>query len=113
MFRNHRDDLLASMEREREAMQQTIRILADQVDYLRFMATRVPHMSPVLADQLAPIPDEEDFSGPEEGFRPYLSEEEEELLALRLNDHISDVELANLREEVGKVIPLPSLEPDA
>lgn len=80
-----------------------VRILADQVDFLRYMLTQVPHMSPVLQEAMGqPLPAVDD------GFRPYMSEEEEELLALRLNDHISEQDLAALAEE----LQLPSLEAD-
>ena len=45
----------------------------------------------------------------EPGLTPYLSEEEEDLLALNLSGHISDQELAELREQLH----MPQLEPDS
>lgn len=111
MFRKdqHREDLLAAQENERKALNMVITVLADQIEWLRWQHDKAPHFSTAMrgltSEQLAPA-DEPDFN-------PFMSEEEEELLALRLNDHINDQELQTLREEVGKVIPLPRLEPDA
>lgn len=107
LFRKHRDDLLASMEREREAWRMVVTVLADQVEYLRYMVTKTPHLSPALrnltAGETQPVGDA--------GTRPYLTEDEEELLALRINEHIDDARLRELAKELN--IPVPSLEPDA
>lgn len=104
------------MEREREAWRMVVTVLADQVEYLRFMATKTPHMSPALRDlhaqDKAQVPTPETLPGFDPDFRPYMTEEEEELLALRINEHINDAELEALRGEVAKVIPLHALEPD-
>jgi len=108
MFRKHRDDLLDAMERERAAWKMVVTVLADQVEFLRYQVTQTPHMSPALRD-LA----EQPTMGAvpvDDGFRPYLTEDEEELLALRINDHVSEVELRKLAEELD--IPVPSLEAD-
>lgn len=107
MFRKHRDDLLDAMERERAAWKMVVTVLADQVEFLRYQVTQTPHMSAALhtlTDPAAVPPPVAD------GFRPYLTEDEEELLALRINDHIDEVELRKLAEELD--IPVPSLEPD-
>ena len=117
MFRRHRDDLLAAQENERRAKDQVITVLADQVEWLRWQLNDKAHMSPALHElhtqERPQFPTPEDIPGFDPDFKPYLSEEEEELLALNLNQHISDAELAALREEIGKVIPFPNLEPDA
>lgn len=108
MFRRHRQDLLDAMERERAAWRMVVTVLADQVEYLRYMATQAPHMSPALRNLTseAPAP----AAAAAEDVRPYLTEEEEELLALRLNDHIDETRLRELADELD--IPVPQLEPD-
>lgn len=114
MFRRHRDDLIASFEREREAMQQSIRILADQVDYLRYQVAVSgqgggAHMSPVLEELKG---NDFNLTADDDGFRPYMTEEEEELLAMRLNDLITEQDLREIQEDLAPVIKLPTLEPD-
>lgn len=94
-----------------------ITVLADQVEWLRWQLNQKPHMSPALHDlhmQVEPqFPRPEEIPGFDPDFKPYLSEEEEELLALNINEHINDQELQALRDEVAKVIPLPvSLDTD-
>jgi hypothetical protein len=107
MFSRHRDDLLRAFEAEREATQQTIRILADQVDYLRYMVMNQPTMTAAQAVSQPAV-------NVDPNFRPYLTEDEEELLALRLNDHISESDLRAIQEELADVIqlPTPQLEAD-
>lgn len=109
MFRKHRDDLLDAMERERAAWKMVVTVLADQVEFLRYQVTQTPHMSQALNSLTADLPAP---AAPAVGdeFRPYLTEEEEELLALRLNDHIDEADLRELAAELN--IPVPSLEPD-
>jgi hypothetical protein len=108
MFRRHRDDLLSAQENERRAKDQVITVLADQVEYLRYLVSQQPHMSPALRGVTLETPE-----APEaDGFRPWMSEEEEEMLALNLNEHITDADLEALRGEVAHVIPLPRLEAD-
>jgi hypothetical protein len=117
VFRRHRDDLLAAQENERIAMNKVITVLADQVEWLRWQLNKTPHMSLALHElhqQTGPVmPTPQSLPGFDPDFKPYMSEEEEELLALRINEHINDQELEALRGEVAKVIPLASLEPDA
>jgi hypothetical protein len=120
VFRRHRDDLLAAQENERIAMNKVITVLADQVEWLRWQLNKAPHMSPALRDlhmQTAPVmPTPDTLEGFDPNFVPYMTEEEEEMLALRINDHITDLELEALRGEVAKVIPLfptPDLDPTA
>lgn len=109
MFRKHRDDLLDAMERERAAWKMVVTVLADQVEFLRYQVTQTPHMSAALRD-LAEKPAMAATPPADDGFRPYLTEDEEELLALRLNDHIDEADLRELAAELN--IPVPSLEPD-
>lgn len=97
------------MERERAVWRMLVTVLADEVEYLRFMATQQPHMSTALRTLTSEAPEAPEADS---DFRPYLTEEEEELLALRLNEHIDEQQLRELQEEIGKVIPLPDLEPD-
>lgn len=84
-----------------------VTVLADQVEFLRYMATQTPHMSAALRNITT---DPASTPPVDDGFRPYLTEDEEELLALRINDHIDEVELRRLAEELE--IPVPSLEAD-
>lgn len=95
------------MERERAAWKMVVTVLADQVEFLRYMATQTPHMSPALHSLTA-----DPAAAPEaaDGYRPYLTEDEEELLALRLGEHIDETRLREIAEELN--IPVPSLEPD-
>lgn len=109
MFRKHRNDLLDAMERERAAWKMVVTVLADQVEFLRYQVTQAPHMSVALRD-LAEKPVMTTASPAADGFRPYLTEDEEELLAARLNGHIDEAELRAFAEELN--IPVPSLEPD-
>lgn len=80
-----------------------VEMLAEQVDYLRakldghaYVPASVPSVNP--SKQPEPLP----------GHPMYLSEEEEDLLALRLNDYLDDGDLDELRTQLN----LPSLEPD-
>lgn len=97
------------MERERAAWRMVVTVLADEVEYLRYMVTQTPHMSPALRNLTATEAPPPAADG-DAGVRPYLSEEEEELLALRLHDHIDETRLHELAEELD--IPVPRLEPD-
>lgn len=104
MFARHRKDLIDAQERTIKAMQDSIMILVDQVEYLRAQVDGKPHVSMA---RVAVNPTNQPPA--EEGFKKYLSEEEEEAMALHLNGHISDAELADLRMQFN----MPSLEPDA
>lgn len=79
----------------------TIDVLAEQVEWLRWQLTQTPHMSQVLRDE---NPTEQPLV--EDGFPKYLSEEEEDLLAMRLNDHLTESDVEQIRAELR----LPSLE---
>lgn len=96
------------MERERAAWRMVVTVLADQVEYLRYQATQAPHMSTALRELNLTG---EAGPDPETGFKAYLSEEEEELLAANLAGRISDAQLQELAAELD--VPVPSLEPDA
>ena len=79
----------------------TIDVLAEQVEWLRWQLTQTPHMSQVLRPENPAAQPE-----PEAGFPLFLSEEEEDLLALRLNEHITESDLEAIRGELR----LPDLE---
>lgn len=101
----HREDVLAMHEAVAKAMRDTLLVQADVIDYLRskldghaYVPSRTPAVNPT--EQIPADP----------GERKWLTEEEEELLALRLNGHINDVELANLQESLG--MPHLQVAPD-
>lgn len=105
MFGSHRRDLKESHEAHVKSLMKLVEMLAEQVDYLRakldghpYIGASVPSLNP---SGLPPAP--EGFDGPK-----YLSEEEEDLLALRLNEHISQ----DVLDELTEAFQLPSLEPD-
>lgn len=101
MFSRHRDDLKEAQAQTIKALQDSIIILADQVEYLRAQVDGRPHVysgTPSVNPSAQPAV--------EDGFPKYLSEEEEELLALRLNDHINDLELEQLRADLRLAPPL-------
>ncbi len=107
MFNRHRQDLKEAHEAVVKAMRDTILVQADMIDYLRSKAdghAYVPMRTPALNPSNQPVAD------PDPGSRKWLSEEEEELLALQLNGHISELELARLQEGLG--MPGIHLAPD-
>lgn len=80
-----------------------VEMLAEQVDYLRAKLDGHPH---IPATRPALNPSEQP---PMQAGHPlFLSDEEEDMLALRLNDYITDPDLEELRAQLN----LPSLEPD-
>ena len=97
MFKDkHRADLKEAHAAEVKAMRDTILVQADMIDYFRakldghaYVPSRTPALNPTNQPPAEP------------GERKWLSEEEEELLALSLNGHISDIELAKLQEGLG------------
>lgn len=104
MFDRHRSDLKESHALTVKSLQDTILILVDQVEYLRAQLDGRAHVSQARP---AVNPSQQPPAAP--GLTPYLSEEEEDLLALNLSGHISDQELAELREQLH----MPQLEPDS
>ena len=96
MFNRHREDLKQAHAQVVSAMRDTIILQADMIDYLRSKAdghAYVPQRTVALNPTDQPVA--------EPGERKWLSEEEKELLALSLNGHISDLELASLQERLG------------
>ena len=96
MFNRHRQDLKEAQEQTIKAMRDTILIQADMIDYLRskadghaFVSTRTPALNP---SQMVPA----EMDGPK-----WLTEEEEEILALNLQGRISDHELQKLQADLG------------
>lgn len=97
MFKDkHRADLKEAHAGEIKAMRDTILVQADMIDYLRskldghaYVPQRTPALNPTAQPPAEP------------GERKWLSEEEEELMALRLNGHISELELAQLQDRLG------------
>lgn len=105
VFDRHRDDLKESHALTVKSLQDTILILVDQVEHLRAQLDGRPHVS---AARPAANPTQQQPAAP--GVTPYLSEEEEDLLALHLGGHISDQELADLTSAFARQ---PSLESDS
>jgi hypothetical protein len=107
MFKDkHRSDLKEAHANEVKAMRDTILVQADMIDYLRSKVeghAYVPQRNLVGMDPPPPQP-------LQPGERKWLSEEEEEILALKLNGHISELELTQLQETLG--IPGIKLAPD-
>lgn len=101
LFARHRADLKEAQEAEVRALRMTIDVLAEQVEWLRWQLTQTPHMSNVLKPvNPTAQPDIED------DFPKWMSEEEEDLLALQLNEHITQHDLEAIRSELR----LPALE---
>jgi hypothetical protein len=105
----HRDDVLRLHEEVTKAMRDTILVQADLIDYMRATAdghAYVPSRTPALNPTQQPPA--------EPGGRKWLTEEEEEILALNLNGHISDLELAKLQQDLGmpNLTSVPSLPDD-
>lgn len=103
LFASHRRDLKDAHEAHVKALMKLVEMLAEQVDYLRAKLDGHPHI-PVTRPALNPS----SLPEPVAGHPLYLSEEEEDMLALQLNDHITDLDLENLRTQLN----LPALEPD-
>lgn len=81
----------------------TIDVLAEQIEWLRWQLTQTPHMSEILRPAATPADTQ---LLPEPGGPMWLSEEEEDLLALKLNDHLDREDVEAIRSELR----LPSLE---
>jgi hypothetical protein len=88
MFSSHRKDLLEARDREVAALKLVIEALSEQIDYLRVVMGQ-----PNLSRQRTALPPEEQSPELVEGLKAYLSEEEEDLLALRDAGHINEIEL--------------------
>ena len=84
------------------ALRTTIDVLAEQVEWLRWQLTQTPHAAEITRPRNPSAQPE-----PETGFPLFMSEEEEDLLALRLNEHISESDLEAIR---GELRLAPSLE---
>lgn len=112
MFRdNHRADLKEAHAAEVKAMRDTLIIQADLIDWLRskldghaYVSQRTPAVNPT----------QQPTADPATGSKKWLSEEEEEILALNLNGHISDLELSRLQDELGlsHLMAVPALPDD-
>lgn len=109
MFGSHRRDLKEAHERHVAALEKLAIVLSDQVDWLRWQLSEKPHVGPNLfpaepVEEAGPLPE-----------KKYLSEEEEDILALHLNDYLSDSDLKELEGQLGhalNVTQLHQLEPD-
>jgi hypothetical protein len=88
MFRSHRNDLIEARDREVAALKLLVDSLAEQIDYLRSLMGQ-----PNLTRATSALPRE--LQGPDlaPGFANYLSEEEEDLIALQEAGHINELEL--------------------
>lgn len=110
MFKDkHRADLKEAHEQIVKAMRDTILVQADMIDYLR---AKVDGHAYVPARTVAVNPTDQISAEP--GERKWLTEEEEELMALELNGHISPLELAQLQERLNMpgIALAPSLPDD-
>jgi len=96
MFSRHRNDLKEAHAAEVAALKMAIQVLADQIDWLRYQLAKEPYIAPSTP---AANPTGQPETDP--GVRAYLSEEEEEALALHLNGHINEQELRSIQEELG------------
>lgn len=88
MFGRHRRDLLEARDREVAALKLVIEALSEQIDYLRIVMGQ-----PNLSRATSLLPAEEQNPELVEGLHAYLSDEEEDLIALRDAGHINDLEL--------------------
>lgn len=86
-------DLKAAHEQEVKQLMRLVDALAEQIEYLRAQAGR-PHMGRVT-------PSGERVESPMENWTPWVSEEEEDIEALREFGHLSEQEVENLRRELG------------
>jgi hypothetical protein len=98
LFARHRADLKDAHEAHVRSLNALVDVLAEQVEYLRGIIAQQQHLFPQNLRPLNP-------SGlvPVEGVEDpmYMSEEEEEILALRQFDHITDQDVERLRGELG------------
>jgi hypothetical protein len=96
MFGRHRRDLLEARDREVAALKLVIEALSEQIDYLRVLMGQ-----PNLSRAKSVIPAE--LQSPElvEGLKAYLSEEEEDLMALHANGHIDELEMEQALAQAG------------
>lgn len=88
MFGRHRRDLLEARDREVAALKLVIESLAEQVEYLRIVMGQ-----PNLARTRSALPPEEQMPDLVEGLKLYLSEEEQDLMALRDAGHLNELEM--------------------
>lgn len=112
MFKDHhRADLKEAHSAEVRAMRDTILVQADIIDYLR---AKLDGHAYVSQRTMAINPTHQPPADPAQGSKKWLSEEEEEILALNLNGHISDLELAHLQDELGlsHLMAVPALPDD-
>ena len=99
MFGTHRRDLIEAHVREVTALKLLVDSLAEQIDYLRILMGQ-----PNLSRTKSALPFEEQSPAMDplvEGLKAYLSEEEEDLLALRDNGHINEMELEEQLARAG------------
>lgn len=97
----HRADLKEAHEREVAALKLLVEMLAEQVDYLRAIIAQRPYVNPRAAQPANPS----QLQPAVPGEPAYLTEEEEEILALREFDHLDDADVERLRATLG----LPNL----
>jgi hypothetical protein len=103
LFASHRRDLKEAHEQHVKALMKLVEMLAEQVDYLRAKLDGHPHIP-----ASAPSANPSGLPAPQPGRPLFLSEEEEDLMALRINEYIDDQDLAELQSQLN----LPSLEAD-
>lgn len=100
IFRQSQSALFERLLKEKD---QQIKILAEQIDYLRVLLAE-RGVAP-LSTALRPL-NPADQPPAVMGVPPYLSDEEEDLLALHESGRISDAQLKQLREDLD----LPELQ---
>lgn len=108
MLGTHRRDLKESHAETIRQMERMIVLLSDEVDYLRHLLDQKAYIRPST-----PAANPSGLVPAEPGQKLWLSEEEEDILALRLNDYLDDSDLRDLESLTGAPIRLaPELEPD-
>lgn len=96
MFANHRRDLKEAHAETIKQMERMIVALSDEIDYLRHLLDDRAYVRPSTpaANPSALLP-----ATP--GEKLYLSEEEEEALALKMNGYIDEADWGEIESQLG------------
>ncbi len=102
MFDRHRRDLKEAHAETIKQMERIIIILTDEVDYLRYKLGQPPVQRPVV--------DAVEDAQPR---KMWLSEEEEDILAMQMNDLLNSEDMKRIESTLGAPLTLVNeLEPD-
>lgn len=103
MFDRHRRDLKEAHAETVKQMERIILILTDQVDYLRYQLNQPPVQRPVTEEGVMDA----------EARKMWMSEEEEDILAMQLNGLLANEDIKRLEDTLGAPLTLVhDLEPD-